>query len=296
MVMNKQWFQTNKPFVELALLFVYLTVNAIINATTVLMHDMRSGEDTILQWEPFVWELSSAYSTLLLFPLIALYTKYYGWQWKYPFRTFLRYLLVGVVFCLLHVGLMVVFREVAYSFTSSEYNFATDINSLIFELLYEMRKDIWSFFFYIITIEVYRYVINQWVGDTKPIFESTPLEDVETSTSLPEILLVKKMGKEFLIKTKDIQWAESAGNYLNLYIDNMIYPMRITMSQFAEQAKSYGFIRTHRSQIINARCIKHIEKLQSGDADIQMQDDTKLKLSRRYKKEFENFVMSLSKV
>ncbi len=102
------------------------------------------------------------------------------------------------------------------------------------------------------------------------------------------------MGKEFLIKTKDVQWAESAGNYINLRIHDAIYPMRITMTDFAEQAKLHGFIRTHRSQIINAYWIAHIQKNPSGDADITMIDGSILKLSRRFKHDFETFIHSLA--
>ncbi|WP_439222828.1 LytTR family DNA-binding domain-containing protein [Idiomarina sp. ST20R2A10] len=293
MRINKQWFQTHKRLVELILLFAIFSINGLINATTVLMQDMRGNESAFLTWEPFVWELSSAYSTLLLFPLIALFTEHFSWQWKYPLKSFLRYTGAAIVFSLLHVCTMVLVREFAYGFTASEYDFATNTNTFVFELFYEIRKDVWSFTFFVVVIEVYRYALYQWLGDTKPIFQSS-VPPAESHNVLPEVLLVKKTGKEFLIKTREVQWAESAGNYINLRIDEAIYPMRITMADFAEQAKFYGFVRTHRSQVINTHWIEHIKKLPSGDADIKMRDGTVLKLSRRFKKEFDTFVTSLS--
>lgn len=292
MNISKQWVQENKTVLELVLLFLYFTINGIINATTVLMEDVRDGVYSVAQWEPFVWELSSAYSTLLLIPAIAYFTQHYRWQWKHPVLTLAKYLGAAVVFCLLHVTLMVLFRELVYGFTSLEYHFATDPRSLLFELLYEMRKDIWSFFFFVIAIELYRYSINQWFGEAKPIFELPSESEPQDIQPLPEILLVKKMGKEFLIRTREIQWAESAGNYLNLHVNNEVYPMRTTLTEFASQSSTHGFIRTHRSQIINVAWINHIEKLPSGDANIEMRDGASLKLSRRYKSDFESFISS----
>ncbi|GEM_PF-1619108 len=292
MTLNKQWIQENKTKLALAIIFLYVSINGCINATTVLMEDARDGIVNVLPWEPFVWELSSSYSTFLLIPVIAYFTKRSRWRWESPLPTLLKYLAAAVTFCVFHVLLMVVFREVIYSFTALEYNFATNAKTLAFELLYELRKDIWSFVFYVVAIEVYRYSITQWFGEAKPIFErpnELKLEDVDP---LPDILLVKKMGKEFLLKTKDIEWAESAGNYLNLRANNEIYPMRTTLSEFASQAASHGFIRIHRSHIINISCINHIQKLPSGDADIEMRDGAVLKLSRRYKNDFESFVSS----
>jgi DNA-binding LytR/AlgR family response regulator len=291
--LNKQWFQSNKKMVEFIFLFIYFSINGLINATTILMQDMRGNTRSFLPWEPFVWELSSAYSTLLLFPVIGTFIARFGWGWHSPLSSLFRYIAAAIVFSLLHVAAMVLLREFAYSFTTSDYQFATNAQTLVFELFYELQQDVWNFAFFIIAIKVYQYALSQWLGDTKPIFQSSP-QPTETHKGLPEILLVKKMGKEFLIKTKDVQWAESAGNYINLRIHNAIYPMRITMTDFAEQTKIYGFIRTHRSQIINAYWIAHIQKNPSGDADITMIDGSILKLSRRFKHDFETFIHSLA--
>lgn len=293
MKINKQWFQRYKRQTELIFLLIYFTINGLINASTVLMEEMRNDELAFRAWEPFVWELSSAYSTLLLIPLIALFTKHYGWQWSAPLKSLVKYVAAAFVFSLMHVSVMVLVRETAYTLSDLEYDFATSTNHLIFELLYEIRKDIWSFLFFVIAIEVYRYSLCQWLGDTTSIFES-PAADSNHQTTLPEMLLVKKLGKEFLIQTREIQWAESAGNYINLHARDSMYPMRITMTEFVEQAKVYGFVRIHRSQVINLHFIDHIERQPSGDAKIQMKDGYTLTLSRRFKEQFEDSVQGLS--
>jgi hypothetical protein len=71
--------------------------------------------------------------------------------------------------------------------------------------------------FFLAMIGVYRYIVAQWLGDAQSISNKPDKEiDCQQSTSLASILLVKKLGKEFLIKTKTVEWVEAYGNYANL--------------------------------------------------------------------------------
>jgi DNA-binding LytR/AlgR family response regulator len=100
--------------------------------------------------------------------------------------------------------------------------------------------------------------------------------------------LVKKLGKEFLVKTKNIEWVEAYGNYANLHIDNEIYPMRRTMSDFILKSRHHGLIRVHRSFAVSLNKVHFIEPLVSGDAEIVMQSGGKydfqdvIKLTLKY--------------
>lgn len=305
MTQLKMWFQTHKKRTELLLLLCYFVINGIVNATTVIMQDMRDDQLSFLLWEPFVWELSSAFSTVLLIPLIARFTKKSPWLWHDNLTSLLRYLCAAIVFCFAHVALMVAMRELAYLFSSSDYIFADSLHTLLFEFLYELRKDVWHFFFFVIAIEVYRYAVKQWLGDISPIAELAEAEmaeikknsetvQVSTPQILPEKMLVRKLGKEFLISTRDIAWAQSSGNYLNLHINGEIYPMRTTLSEFSQKAVSLGFVRIHRSHIVNIHQIDHIAMLSSGDGEVELKSGEKVRLSRRYKSEFDQQIQQLS--
>ncbi len=102
--------------------------------------------------------------------------------------------------------------------------------------------------------------------------------------------MVKKLGKEFLVKTKNIEWAEAYGNYANLHINNEIYPMRTTMSDFILKSRHHGLISVHRSFAVSLNKVHFIEPLVSGDAKIVMQSGEKIRLSRRYKIDLEILV------
>ncbi|MEP3926297.1 MAG: hypothetical protein ABJM37_11430, partial [Gilvibacter sp.] len=181
------------------------------------MEEAREVNRSFQLWEPFVWEFSSAIATLLLFPLIAWFMRNKPWNWLTIKTSIAGYLLAAILYGTLHIALMVTMREFVYLFTESEYQFSNGMQQLLFEFLYELRKDIWSFCFLVAIIAIYRYLIAQWLGDAQPISNNAGIEDnVSTTESLANILLVKKLGKEFLIKTKNIEWVEACGNYVNL--------------------------------------------------------------------------------
>ena len=99
-------------------------------------------------------------------------------------------------------------------------------------------------------------------------------------------LLVKKLGKEFIIKVEDIEWLESCGNYVNLHIKERIYPTRATLSGLITQISDKGFCRIHRSYGINLDAVDSIAPQPSGDSEVKLKNGKILNLSRRYRDEF----------
>ena len=107
--------------------------------------------------------------------------------------------------------------------------------------------------------------------------------------SPPEHLLVKKLGREFLVQTADIEWVEASGNYANLHIKNSVYPMRITMDKLEKLLPS-KFTRIHRSTIVNLEQVRDVQSLNTGDHQVRLHNQTALTLSRRYREAFKSKV------
>jgi hypothetical protein len=272
-------FQQYKLRYEIAILCCYFFINATILATSVIMEAGRkSAEPSFQLWEPFVWEYSSAISALLLFPFFILLLKKVPFNWQAIKRSLFSYLLASVAFSLLHTGIMVALRELVYLLVGGNYDFG-DIG---FELIYEYRKDLWSFIFFIVFIKSYGFILSRLQGEANPVAQS---EDENISQSFDR-LLVKKLGKEFIIKIADVEWLESAGNYVNLHIKGRIYPTRATLSQFVEHISDKGFCRIHRSHAVNLEQIESITPLSSGDSEVKLLNGKILNLSRRYKDNF----------
>ncbi len=154
-----------------------------------------------------------------------------------------------------------------------------DFGKLFNEFFYEYRKDLFTYFEILAIIYLYRFSIGWIQGEAK----SVPMDENKHQISTPDHLLIKKLGKAFIVKITDIDWIEAAGNYMNIMIDNRIYPLRETMANLEKKLPSKQFVRIHRSTIVNLNQIKEIQPLETGDFIVVLNTDKVLRLSRRYR-------------
>lgn len=257
----------------------YLFIDNTINASSVWMEHNRNGEPLISLWEPFAWEYTSAFSTLILLPII-----FYFFNQQPPRLTkiksqLLTHLAASITFSLAHVVLMVLFREWIYYLTGGDYNFGPWLR----EIWYEYRKDAWGYVFFFMTYHMVQYIYIRLKGEASPIAENEEQANILVADIPPKHFLVKKLDKEFLVSVADIEWIESSGNYVNLYSKERIYPLRSTLANITERLETVGFSRIHRSHTINHSQIDNISYQTSGDGDILLKSGRSLKLSRRYK-------------
>ena len=269
-------FQQNKTWYEVILITLFFSINNSILATSVVMEAKRRSDQLPFElWEPFVWEYSSAVvSALLIFP-VAYMLKRYPMDWQRIPKTLFIYFLASIAYSIAHVGSMVAIRKLVYFLQDRTYDFG----NLTFEMLYEYRKDLWSFVFMIVAINCYHFVVSRLLGEANLLDR----DEEETSSVIPDRLLVKKLGKEFLIKVSDIEYLESAGNYVNLHSKGRIYPSRNTMSKLIDQLNNQGFCRVHRSYGVNLDQIDSMTPLPSGDSEVILASGKVIPLSRRYK-------------
>jgi hypothetical protein len=271
-------FQQNKRWYEVLIIIVYLFINNTILATSVLMEARRSeGPLPFDLWEPFVWEYSSAILSAFLFIPVVYLLKRFPMNWQHIPRTLFIYLLASFAYSFIHVGGMVAIRKLAYFSQNRIYDFG----NIVFEMFYEYRKDLWAFVFVIIAINCYHFVLSRLLGEANLLDQS----EEEQSSVTPDRLLVRKLGKEFLVKVSDIEYLESAGNYVNLHSKGRIYPTRNTMNKLIDKLNGQGFCRVHRSYSVNLDEISSMTPQPSGDSDIVLASGKTIPLSRRYKDE-----------
>ena len=116
-----------------------------------------------------------------------------------------------------------------------------------------------------------------------PVNEPKPSGFTASNQTHNDLLLVKKLGREFLVNKQDIDWIESSGNYLNLYIGDDVYPMRDTLKSFLEHNFHLPIKRVHRSYAINLNAMHNLIVNNSGDGTIELKSGHQVKMSRRYK-------------
>lgn len=269
------YIKHEKWYVALMIVSYFLINNSIL-ATSVVMEANRSGQPGYHAiWEPFVWEYSSAIGNIICIPLVLILMRRIPLDWSNIKSSLAIYLVASIPFSLLHVGIMVGLRKFVYWTQERFYDFG----DIPFELVYEYRKDVWGFVFLIMVIKSYQFIVSRLRGEANLIAHG---ED-ETPNTQRDRLLVKKLGKEFIVKVSDIEWLESAGNYVNLHIRGRIYPTRATLTNLVEQISEKGFCRIHRSYAVNLDQIDSITPLNSGDSEVRLSNGKILNLSRRYK-------------
>jgi hypothetical protein len=250
-------------------------VNAIGNSVTVLVDHRRGGLD-YAAWEPVVWEWSSGLAWLALVPAVVWFTRRFPLHWDTWWRMLPWHLLASVVVSLLHVLGMVAMRTAAYRLQGTGYDFGPWLPGLAYEYL----KDARSYLVMVGMIELYRLVLRRMQGEARLLDApdaGPPVEPLER----PERFLVRKLGREFLVAAKDIEWAQASGNYVNLRVAGRDYPLRSTMADLEARLDPTLFARIHRSYIVNLDRVASIEPLDTGDARIHLVEGAPLPCSRR---------------
>lgn len=265
--------------VEIGFWLAFLLVNGIVNSVVSLMDIERAGlGQRFAGWEPVVWEFSSGLAWVALVPAVAAFSRRFPFHWDNWRRVLPWHLAATVAVSLAHVLGMIGLRKIAYAVTGSHYEFG----AWGVELFYEYIKDARSYAWLLLLLEFYRLLLRRWQGEASLLAapdEGPPVEPVER----PERFLVRKLGREFLVAARDIEWLQASGNYVNLRVRGHDYPLRSTLARLEEQLDPARFARIHRSYLVNLDQIAAIEPLDSGDARIHLRDGTHLPCSRRYR-------------
>lgn len=123
--------------------------------------------------------------------------------------------------------------------------------------------------------------LNDLLPQSTPL--ATPSEDRQRSEPQVARLLVKDGERFVLIKTEEIDWIASTGEYASLRVGRTAYLIRMPLSELAEKLDARQFARIHRSSIVNLDRIREIRPRSHGDCDVLLQDGTVLRLSRSYR-------------
>ena len=102
-------------------------------------------------------------------------------------------------------------------------------------------------------------------------------------TKISERLVIKTGGRVSFLKTAEIDWIESEGNYVRLHVGKETHLLRETLNQMEERLDSDQFLRIHRSTIVNLDRIKELQPWFHGEYRVLLQDGKQLLLSRKYR-------------
>jgi hypothetical protein len=242
---------------------VVIPVTAVVTSVNALSN--LSDIPDIRWWEPWAWEISSALSIVaaMVVPWLATALappdEAAGEGWRPKARFALIHGAALVLFSALHVAGFVVLRRWAYDIMEAgPYVFGD-------RFIYELRKDLISYGVYVSAFWLIGYLRRRKDEPVRPV--SFDIRDGARiiRAPLPDILAVS-----------------SAGNYVEFWLADGRRPlMRATLAAIEVELERFGFVRAHRSWLVNAGSVTGLRPDGSGDWTVEL-GPVEAPLSRRY--------------
>jgi LytTr DNA-binding domain len=99
----------------------------------------------------------------------------------------------------------------------------------------------------------------------------------------PPRIAFKARGRILLLDLADILAVQAEGNYVSLQHRTNAYLVHESLSSLAEKLKPYGFIRIHRSVVVNISAVEEIQPLPTGEYRLRVEAGKEYVVTRTYK-------------
>ena len=100
----------------------------------------------------------------------------------------------------------------------------------------------------------------------------------------PPRIAIKEKGRIFFIDPFQIATVRAEGNYVSLQKESGSYLLRESISDMVEKLKPYGFIRIHRSILVNGAMVEEIHSCAEGAYRVRMKGGNEYTVARSYRK------------
>jgi DNA-binding LytR/AlgR family response regulator len=95
---------------------------------------------------------------------------------------------------------------------------------------------------------------------------------------------IKVRGRIVFIRLSDIMSVQAEGKCVWLQLNAGSYLLRESISGVAERLETHGFIRIHRSVIVNTSFVEEIRPLSTGEYSLRIEGGKEYTVTRTYKK------------
>jgi len=212
--------------------------------------------------EPLIWEGSSWLTLMAFFWIVWL-----AWRLA-PLRVRPRWLLLihipaALVFSLAHVSGFVALRVLAYRALGGQYH----VGHFWAQFVYELRKDSFGYLMFLAGFALIEHLLRQ---------------QLPAPGQAPTTFDIRDGAKLTRVPLSDILAITSAGNYVEFALaDGRRLLMRSPLSAVESDLSGRGFVRTHRSWLVNEAAVTGLEPEGSGDYGVALGSLT-APLSRRF--------------
>ena len=98
------------------------------------------------------------------------------------------------------------------------------------------------------------------------------------------MIAIKAKGRILFINPGDVVAVQAEGNYVSLQRESDSYLLRESISRVAEKLKPYGFIRIHRSALVNTTFVVDIKPYSTGKCRLRVKGGKEYAVTSAYKK------------
>ena len=236
-----------------------------VNVMTILDDARRRGLHMPLAL-PLTLEVTSAVAALasLVIVVIALRIAPPG---RGPWwRTLAVHAVGTLAFSVAHVTLMTLLRTAVFALAGHHYDFSFS------ELPYEYRKDLLS---YLVIGGIFWLVARERERRLVPAAAAAAVG--------PATFDIRDGASILRVPVREILAAQAAGNYVEFALEDGRRPlMRASMRQAEAALAPHGFLRTHRSWLVNSARVRALTAAGSGDFKLDLGCGLTAPLSRRY--------------
>ena len=206
----------------------------------------------------FAEQATSAFSVWVLVPAVA------WWLTRFPVSPgqiaskVAGHVLGSALFAAAHFLLMMGLRQLIYPWFGRTHTIS---DLWLHNLVVEYQKDIKIYVGIVAIIAIYRHIRRQqaWGADR---------------------LVVQTGSGERLLEIGDIDCLEAARNYVSVYSGEREFLLRETLASLEARLADHGFLRTHRSYVVNRSQVVGVEASDNGGQDLVLKSGRKVPLSR----------------
>lgn len=252
-----------------------LLLAAAMGASSFWIEDTRNG---IAQpaWCYAVTEGTSVVMLFILTPALLRLTarldpQRLGWP-----RTLAGHLAGFAAFSAAHIGGMAALRYALFPLFGQSYGFGRP-GQFGLQLVYEIRKDAAIYLGMVALIWLVAMARRRAQVIVQQVVVHAP-----PATGAPR-LEIRDGAKCIFVDPAEILWAEAAGNYVELHLAHASHLQRQTLASLESQLAALGFVRIHRSRLVNRHRVRGIAGNDSGDFTVTLDDGRQIAGGRRWR-------------
>ena len=269
-------------WVPVGMIAAISVVVAVINATSGIM-EAETGGPQARPEEFWLWEVSSVMMVVLLSPIVS-------WMvWKIPppiggspsawLPAAALHFGAASIYSVLHVAGMVAIRHAGYATWGWPYDFSNN-GDYVLPFFYEWRKDLLTY----TTNALGFWAWGLWITYSA----SQKLQSAPLPMTAEERIEIRDGARVSLVDPADIAWIEAAGNYVEIHVGGVSHLARGTLAAFEQKLAGRGFLRVHRSRLVNRSRMTAFKSTPSGDVEITLDDGRTIAGSRRFRAAIES--------